>query len=40
MSYLVRMFATFLLCATTLSPTLSAKDDHNIADIAGVQAVI
>ena len=40
MSYLVRMFAAFLLCATMMSSTLSAENDPIMANIASVQAVI
>ena len=40
MTYLVRMFAAFLLCATMMSSTLSAENDPIMANIASVRAVI
>jgi len=40
MSYVVRMFAAFLLCVTTLPSSLSAEHDPAVADIVDVQAVI
>ena len=40
MSYLVRIFAAFLLCPTMISSTLSAENDPIMANIASVQAVI